>query len=89
LEKKFARYLVDFFVTLGSALLSRIVMGFALTKFAHAASALAEIIIVMTIIALLAAIAVAGFLCPRKHRKSTEIRRNLRLVDSAVDHYAA
>jgi len=30
-------------------------MGFALTKFAHAASALAEIIIVVTIIALLAA----------------------------------
>ena len=44
-----------FFVTLESAWLSRIVMGFALTKFAHAASALAEIIIVVTIIALLAA----------------------------------
>lgn len=55
LEKKLARYLVDFFVTLESAWLSRIVMGFALTKFAHAASALAEIIIVVTIIALLAA----------------------------------
>jgi len=64
-------------------------MGFAFTRFARAASALAEIMIVTTIIVLFAAIAVTGFLCARKHRKSTEIRRNLPLVDSAVDHYAA
>jgi len=76
-----------FFVTLESALLSQIVMGVVLTKVARGASALAEIMIVVTIIALLGAMALAGFLCARKHRKSTEIRRNLPLVGSAVDRY--
>ena len=76
-----------FFVTLESALLSQIVMVVALIKVARAASALAEIMIVVTIIALLGAMALAGFLCARKHRKSIEIRRPLPLVDSAVDLY--
>jgi hypothetical protein len=77
-----------FFVTLESILLSQIVMGVALTKVARGASAVAEIMIVVTIIALLGAMALAGFLCARKHRKATEIRRTLPLVDSAVDRYA-
>jgi hypothetical protein len=77
-----------FFVTLKSTLLSRIVMVVALTKVARGASALAEIVIVVTIIALFGAMALAGFLCARKHRKSTEIRRTLPLADSAVDRYA-
>jgi len=63
-------------------------MGVALTKVARGASALAEIMIVVTIIALLGAMAFAGLLCARKHRKSTEIHRNLPLADSAVDRYA-
>ncbi|MFZ3376146.1 MAG: hypothetical protein WA183_11390 [Chthoniobacterales bacterium] len=50
-------------------------------------SALAEIIVVVTIIALLAAIATTGVLRARKHRKFTEIRRNPSLVDSALDRY--
>ena len=50
-----------FFVTLESILLSQIVMGVALTKVARGASAVAEIMIVVTIIALLGAIALAGF----------------------------
>jgi hypothetical protein len=74
-----------FFVTLESTLLSRIVMVVALTKVARGACALAEIMIVVTIIALLGAMALAGFLCARKPRKSTEIGRALPLVGSAVD----
>ncbi|HWX15667.1 MAG TPA: hypothetical protein VNY07_03690 [Chthoniobacterales bacterium] len=50
-------------------------------------SALAEIIVVVAIIALLAAIATTGFLRARKHRKFTEIRRNPSPVNSAVDRY--
>jgi Tfp pilus assembly protein FimT len=60
----------------------------ALTKVARGASAMAEIMIVVTIIALLGVMALAGSLCARKHRKSTEIRRDLPLVGSAVDRYA-
>jgi hypothetical protein len=63
-------------------------MVVALTKVARGASALAEIMIVVTIIALLGAMAFAGFLCARKPRKSTEIGRALPLVGSAVDRYA-
>jgi type II secretory pathway pseudopilin PulG len=62
-------------------------MGSALNRFARAVSALAEIIVVVTIIALLAAIATTGFLRARKQRKLTEIRRNPSLVNSAVDRY--
>ena len=64
-------------------------MGSALNRFARAVSALAEIIVVVTIIALLAAIATTGFLRARKHRKFTEIRRNPSLVNSAVDRYTS
>jgi type II secretory pathway pseudopilin PulG len=63
-------------------------MGSALKSFARAVSALAEVIVVVTIIALLAATATTGFLRARKHRKFAEIRRTPSLVDSAADRYA-
>lgn len=49
---------------------------------------LVEIMIVVAIIALLAAIAVPGFLRARKRSQATRILNDLRLVDSAVDQYA-
>jgi type II secretory pathway pseudopilin PulG len=62
-------------------------MASALNRFARAVSALAEVIVVVTMIALLAAIATTGVLRARKQRKFTEIRRNPSLVDSAMDRY--
>src|SRR5436309_1296365 len=47
-----------------------------------------EIMIVVAIIALLAAIAVPGFLRARKRSQATTIKNDLRLIDSAVDQYA-
>jgi type II secretory pathway pseudopilin PulG len=47
-----------------------------------------EIMIVVAIIALLAAIAVPGFLRARKRSQATRIVNDLRLIDSAVDQYA-
>ncbi len=44
--------------------------------------------IVVAIIALLAAIAVPGFLRARKRSQATTIMNDLRLIDSAVDQYA-
>jgi prepilin-type N-terminal cleavage/methylation domain-containing protein len=49
---------------------------------------LVEIMIVVAIIALLAAIAVPGFLRARKRSEATKILNDLRLIDSAVDQYA-
>ena len=49
---------------------------------------LVEIMIVVAIIALLAAIAVPGFLRARKRAQATRILNDLRLIDSAVDQYA-
>ena len=49
---------------------------------------LVEIMIVVAIIALLAAIAVPGFLRARKRAQASKILDDLRLVDSAVDQYA-
>lgn len=49
---------------------------------------LVEIMIVVAIIALLAAIAVPGFLRARKRSQATRVLNDLRLVDSAVDQYA-
>src|SRR2546423_1412648 len=49
---------------------------------------LVEIMIVVAIIALLAAIAVPGFLRARKRAQATKIINDLRLIDSAVDQYA-
>ncbi|HXX40884.1 MAG TPA: prepilin-type N-terminal cleavage/methylation domain-containing protein, partial [Chthoniobacterales bacterium] len=49
---------------------------------------LVEIMIVVAIIALLAAIAVPGFLRARKRSQASKILNDLRMVDSAVDQYA-
>jgi len=44
--------------------------------------------IVVAIIALLAAIAVPGFLRARKRSQASRILNDLRMIDSAVDQYA-
>ena len=44
--------------------------------------------IVVAIIALLAAIAVPGFLRARKRSQASKIINDLRLIDSAIDQYA-
>ena len=49
---------------------------------------LVEIMIVVAIIALLAAIAVPGFLRARKRSQASRILNDLRLIDSAIDQYA-
>jgi prepilin-type N-terminal cleavage/methylation domain-containing protein len=49
---------------------------------------LVEIMIVVAIIALLAAIAVPGFLRARKRAQASRILNDLRLIDSALDQYA-
>ena len=49
---------------------------------------LVEIMIVVAIIALLAAIAVPGFLRARKRSQASRILNDLRLIDSACDQYA-
>src|SRR5205814_6205612 len=54
----------------------------------HAGFTLVEIMIVVAIIALLAAIAIPGFLRARKRSQASRILNDLRLIDSAVDQYA-
>ena len=49
---------------------------------------LVEIMIVVAIIALLAAIAVPGFLRARKRSQASSILNDLRLIDSAIEQYA-
>src|SRR5688572_18343038 len=49
---------------------------------------LVEIMIVVAIIALLAAIAVPNFLRARKRSQATRILEDLRIIDSAIDQYA-
>lgn len=49
---------------------------------------LVEIMIVVAIIALLAAIAVPGFLRARKRSQATTVLNELRLIDGAKDQYA-
>ncbi len=49
---------------------------------------LVEIMIVVAIIALLAAIAVPGFLRARKRSQASRVLNDLRLIDAAVDQYA-
>jgi prepilin-type N-terminal cleavage/methylation domain-containing protein len=49
---------------------------------------LVEIMIVVAIIALLAAIAVPGFLRARKRSQASKVLNDLRLIDAAVDQYA-
>ena len=54
----------------------------------HAGFTLVEIMIVVAIIALLAAIAVPNFLRSRKRSQATQVLEDLRIVDSAGDQYA-
>jgi prepilin-type N-terminal cleavage/methylation domain-containing protein len=49
---------------------------------------LVEIMIVVAIIALLAAMAVPGFLRARKRSQASRILNDLRLIDAAIDQYA-
>ena len=49
---------------------------------------LVEIMIVVAIIAMLAAIAVPNFLRSRKRSQATQVLEDLRMIDSAVDQYA-
>jgi prepilin-type N-terminal cleavage/methylation domain-containing protein len=49
---------------------------------------LVEIMIVVAIIAMLAAIAVPGFLRARKRSQASKILNDLRMIDSAIDQYA-
>ena len=53
-----------------------------------AAFTLVEIMIVVAIIALLAAIAVPNFLRSRKRTQATRVLEDLRLLDNAIEHYA-
>ena len=55
---------------------------------AYFAFTLVEIMIVVAIICVLAAIAVPGFLRARKRSQASRIINDLRLIDSAVDQYA-
>jgi prepilin-type N-terminal cleavage/methylation domain-containing protein len=61
-----------------------------LTKFTtkRAGFTLVEIMIVVAVIALLAAIAVPSFLRARKRSQASKIINDLRMIDSALDQYA-
>jgi prepilin-type N-terminal cleavage/methylation domain-containing protein len=59
-----------------------------LQKQNRSAFTLVEIMIVVAIIALLAAIAVPNFLRARKRSQATRILEDLRLIDAAIDQYA-
>lgn len=49
---------------------------------------LVEIMVVVAIIALLAAIGLPGYLRARKRSQGTSIKNDLRLIDGAIDQYA-
>jgi len=57
-------------------------------QFRRGGFTLVEIMIVVAIIALLAAIAVPNFLRSRKRSQASRILEDLRMVDSALDQYA-
>jgi prepilin-type N-terminal cleavage/methylation domain-containing protein len=57
-------------------------------KTKRAGFTLVEIMIVVAIIALLAAIAVPNFLRSRKRSQATQILEDLRIIDAAIDLYA-
>ena len=54
----------------------------------HTGFTLVEIMIVVAIIALLAAIAVPGFLRARKRSQAAKMLNDLRMIDAACDQYA-
>ena len=55
---------------------------------AGGAFTLVEIMVVVAIVALLAAIAVPGFLRARKRAQAAQIMNDLRMIDAAVAQYA-
>ena len=57
-------------------------------KSKYAGFTLVEIMIVVAIIALLAAIAVPGFLPARKRSQASKILNDLRMISGAIDQYA-
>ena len=57
-------------------------------SFSRTAFTLVEIMIVVSVIALLAAISIPGFLRARDRTIAARIRNDLRLIDSAVEQYA-
>ena len=59
-----------------------------LTQKSRGGFTLVEIMIVVAIIALLAAIAVPGFLRARTRSQASKVLNDLRMIDSAVDQYA-
>src|SRR4051812_31713986 len=59
-----------------------------LSQKSRAGFTLVEIMIVVAIIALLAAIAVPGFLRARKRSQASKVLNDLRMIDAAVDQYA-
>jgi prepilin-type N-terminal cleavage/methylation domain-containing protein len=61
---------------------------FKVKSFGGRAYTLVEIMIVVAMIALLAAIALPGFLRARDRAIAARIRDDLRLIDSAVEQYA-
>src|ERR1041384_3400284 len=63
------------------------IMSHSIAK-SQKAFTLVEIMIVVAIIALLAAIAVPGFLRARKRSQASRILNDLRMIDSAVEQYA-
>jgi prepilin-type N-terminal cleavage/methylation domain-containing protein len=54
----------------------------------RSAFTLVEIMVVVAIIALLAALALPNFLRARKRSQATRILEDLRVIDSAIDQYA-
>ncbi|MGB8356564.1 MAG: prepilin-type N-terminal cleavage/methylation domain-containing protein [Chthoniobacteraceae bacterium] len=58
------------------------------TNRTHSGFTLVEMMIVVAIIALLAAIAVPNFLRARKRSQATRVLEDLRMLDSAMDQYA-
>ncbi len=59
-----------------------------LNKSSKAGFTLVEIMIVVAIIALLAAIAVPNFLRARKRSQASRVLQDMRMIDSAIDQYA-
>ena len=63
-------------------------MYFESRRLRRKALTLVEIVMVVAAIALLAAMALPGFLRARKRSLAVRIRNDLRLIDSAVEQYA-
>jgi prepilin-type N-terminal cleavage/methylation domain-containing protein len=60
----------------------------SLTNRGRGGFTLVEIMIVVAIIALLASIAVPGFMRARKRAQASRVLNDLRIIDSAIDQYA-